>query len=116
MELDLSRPKRVFDLGCGTGYFLHICRLLGHEILGLDVDELPMFEEITRLLGVPRVISRIQCFTPLPDLRQRFDVVTAFLICFNQHKQHEVWGVPEWDFFLDYLAKYLTPADWSGSN
>lgn len=109
LELDLSRPKRVFDLGCGTGYFLHICRLLGHQIFGLDVDELPMFEEITRLLGVPRVISRIQCFTPLPDLRQRFDVVTAFLICFNQHKQHEVWGVPEWDFFLDDLAKHLTP-------
>ncbi len=109
LELDLSRPKRVLDLGCGTGYFLHICRLLGHDILGLDVDELPMFNEITRLLDIPRVISRIERFTSLPDLGQEFEVITAFLICFNRHKQGDVWGVPEWDFFLDDIAKHLNP-------
>jgi SAM-dependent methyltransferase len=109
LDLDLSRPKRLLDLGCGTGYFLHICRLLGHDVIGLDVDELPMFNEIIRLLGVPRVVSRIVRFTPLPDLGHKFDVITGFLVCFNQHKQHDVWDVAAWDFFLDDIARHLTP-------
>src|SRR5437867_12599674 len=83
IELDLTRPKRILDLGCGAGYFLHIAQLLGHKGLGLDVDYLPMFAEITRLLGVRRVISRIEPSTPLPDLGGRFDLITAFMICFN---------------------------------
>jgi len=109
IELDLTRPKRVLDLGCGAGYFLHIAQLLGHEGLGLDLDDLPMFAEITRLLGVRRVISRIEPLTPLPDLGGRFDLITAFMICFNNHKQPDLWDVPEWEFFLDDLAKYLAP-------
>ena len=109
IELDVARPKRVLDLGCGAGYFLHIAQLLGHTGLGLDVDYLPMFGEITRLLGVRRVISRIEPFTPLPHLGGKFDLITAFMICFNNHKQANLWGVPEWKFFLDDLSKYLTP-------
>ena len=107
IEVDLMRPKRILDLGCGTGYFLYIAKLLGHEGLGLDLDELPMFDDLTRLLDVRRVIWEIKAFDPLPDLG-KFDLITAFLICFNRHKQVDVWGVPEWNFFLDDLAKHLT--------
>lgn len=109
IELDLSRPKRILDLGCGAGYFLHIAQLLGHKGLGLDVDYLPMFAEITSLLGVRRVIRRIEAFDPLPDLGGKFDLITAFMICFNNHKQPSLWGAAEWDFFLDDLAKHLAP-------
>jgi SAM-dependent methyltransferase len=108
LEIDLMRPKRILDLGCGTGYFLYIAQLLGHQGLGLDLDELPMFGDLTRLLGVRRVIWEIKAFDPLPDALGRFDVITAFLICFNRHKQANVWGVPEWEFFLDDLGKHLT--------
>jgi SAM-dependent methyltransferase len=108
IELDLGRPKRILDLGCGAGYFLYIVQLLGHEGLGLDLDQLPMFGDLTSLLGVRRVIWQIKAFDPLPDLG-KFDLITAFLICFNRHKQANVWGVPEWEFFLDDLAKHLTP-------
>jgi SAM-dependent methyltransferase len=108
IEVDLMRSKRILDLGSGTGYFLYIAQLLGHEGLGLDLDELPMFGDLTRLLGVPRVIWEINAFDPLPDLG-KFDLITAFLVCFNRHKQADVWGVPEWEFFLDDLAKHLTP-------
>jgi SAM-dependent methyltransferase len=108
VELDLMRPKRILDLGCGAGYFLYIAQLLGHEGFGLDLDQLPMFRDITRLLGVRRVIRTIKAFDPLPDLG-KFDVITAFLICFNNHKQPDLWGVPEWEFFLNDLAKHLAP-------
>ena len=109
LELDLVRPKRILDLGCGAGYFLYIAQLLGHSGVGLDMDRLTMFGEITRLLGVRRVVQRIQAFRPLPNFGQKFDVITAFMICFNNHKMPGLWGVPEWEFFLDDLAKHLTP-------
>jgi SAM-dependent methyltransferase len=109
LELDLSRPKRILDLGCGAGYFLYIAQLLGHSGLGLDMDRVSMFREITRLLGVHRVVQRIDAFRPLPDLGQKFNFITAFMICFNDHKMPGLWQVPEWEFFLDDLAKHLTP-------
>jgi SAM-dependent methyltransferase len=109
LELDLARPKRILDLGCGAGYFLYIAQLLGHSGLGLDMDRLAMFREITRLLGVRRIVQRIEAFQPLPDFGQKFDLVTAFMICFNNHKMPNLWKVPEWEFFLDDLAKHLTP-------
>src|SRR6266567_4314070 len=87
IELDLARPKRILDLGCGAGYFLYIAQLLDHEGIGLDMENVAMFGEITRLLGVRRVIRRIQAFAPLPDHGARFDLITAFMICFNNHKQ-----------------------------
>jgi hypothetical protein len=31
------------------------------------------------------------------------------MICFNDHKMPGLWKVPEWEFFLDDLAKHLTP-------
>ena len=109
LELDLASPKRILDLGCGAGYFLHIAQLLGHSGVGLDMDRLPMFREMTRLLGVRRVVQRIQPFRPLPNFGQKFDLVTAFMVCFNNHKMPGLWGVPEWEFFLNNLAKHLKP-------
>ena len=108
IELDFARPKRILDLGCGAGYFLYIAQLLGHEGLGLDLNQIPMFGDLMHLLGVRRVIWQIKAFDPLPDLG-KFDLITAFLVCFNRHKQADVWGVPEWECFLNDLAKHLAP-------
>jgi SAM-dependent methyltransferase len=109
LELDLARPSQILDLGCGAGYFLYIAQLLGHSGVGLDMDRLPMFREITRLLDVRRVVQRIEAFRPLPNFGQKFDLITAFMICFNNHKMPGLWGVPEWEFFLNDLAKHLKP-------
>jgi len=108
LELDLSRPRRILDLGCGAGYFLYIAQLLGHSGIGLDIDRVSMFREVTRLLSVHRVVQRIDAFRPLPDLGQKFNLITAFMICFNDHKMPGLWQVPAWEFFLDDLAKHLT--------
>ncbi len=107
LELDFGPRRRVLDLGMGVGYFLWICRWLGHDVLGLDIDELPMFTDLSRALGVPRKVWRIAPFTPLPDLGARFDVVTAYMICFNNHHRPDVWGPEEWSFFLDDVASRM---------
>ena len=82
--LDRSPPLRILDLGCGAGYFLYICRLFGHEGLGLDTDEEPLFRGTTKLLNVRRVVSRIHPQVPLPDLGEKFDLVTAHRVCFHR--------------------------------
>jgi SAM-dependent methyltransferase len=109
LELDWGRRQSILDLGCGAGYFLYICQWLGHRTLGLDIDDVPMFDEMFRALGLQRVISRIEAFQPLPAFGRKFDLITAFMICFNGHKRPALWGPKEWTFFLDDLATRLKP-------
>ena len=109
LGLDYAPPSRILDLGCGTGYFLYINKLLGHEILGLDVDDFPMFRELTELLRIPRTIARVEAFQPLPKFDRKFDFITAHLICFNNHKSDRLWGPAEWDYFLSDVATHLAP-------
>jgi hypothetical protein len=55
------------------------------------------------------VIWRIQPYVRLPKFRQKFDLITAFMICFNGHKSPKLWGADEWKFFLDDLNTHLKP-------
>ncbi len=109
LDLDWGRRKRILDLGSGAGYFLFICKWLGHDVLGLDVDTVPMYGEMTQSLGVPRVVSRVEAFQPLPAFDHQFDLITAFMICFHGHKSPALWGPKEWKFFLDDLETRLKP-------
>ena len=43
--LDRTPPLRILDLGCGAGYFLYVCRFFGHEGIGVDTDEEPLFRD-----------------------------------------------------------------------
>jgi SAM-dependent methyltransferase len=109
LDLDLGPRQRILDIGSGAGYFLYICGLLGHDAVGIDLDISPMFTATTGLLGVQRSTCRVQAFVPLPDLGEKFDVITAHMICFNGHKSENLWGPREWGFFLDDLTRYLAP-------
>jgi SAM-dependent methyltransferase len=109
--LDFAPEKRVLDLGSGAGYFLHICKRLGHGVLGLDMYDpgAAWYGEMLQLLGVPRIIWRIDPFVPLPDLGPPFDYVCAFMICFNRHIYENAWKIEQWRFFLDDLWTHLNP-------
>jgi SAM-dependent methyltransferase len=110
LKLHRSEPKRVLDLGCGGGFFLFIARNLGHSVLGLDIEHVPLFTELLELFQVPRVVWRISAFEPLPDLGQKFDWITAFSTNFYlYHPTKERWGTAEWDFFLGDLGQHLAP-------
>ncbi|HEY0790151.1 MAG TPA: class I SAM-dependent methyltransferase [Chthoniobacterales bacterium] len=110
LHLDRATGKEILDLGSGAGYFLFTCQQLGHRGLGLDLPEPVYFGEMVALLGVERVIWRINPYEPLPELGRKFDLVTAFAICFNGHRSNQVWGPPEWEFFLrDLETRILKP-------
>jgi len=108
--LDRAPPLRVLDLGCGAGYFLYVCKLFGHDALGFDTDNEPLFRATMELLGVSRVIGRIERQTPLPNLHQTFDLVTAHRICFHRIgkvRDGVEWSRADWKFFIDDVRANL---------
>ena len=110
LKLQRSPPQDVLDLGCGGGFFLFILQHYGHRCLGLDIDEFPLFTDLTQLFGVPRKVWTIKAFEPLPDLGRKFDWITAFSTAFHgKGEQSWQWGVEEWKFFLDDLNRHLKP-------
>ncbi|MBV8898995.1 MAG: hypothetical protein JOY92_02645 [Verrucomicrobia bacterium] len=110
LHLDRGPARTILDLGSGAGYFLFTCKQLGHDGLGLDLPDPAYFGEMFDLLGLKRIIWRINPYQPLPDLGQKFDLVTAFAICFNGHNSDQVWGPAGWEFFLrDLETRFLRP-------
>jgi SAM-dependent methyltransferase len=113
--LDRSQPMRILDLGCGSGFFLYICKLFRHDIVGLDRDTNPMYRATTEFLGVPRVAFDIEPYVVLPDLGDPFDLVTAYRICFQRiagarRGAWREWSPGEWIFFLnDVRSRFLRP-------
>ena len=114
--LDRTSPLRILDLGCGAGYFLYVCRFFGHKGLGLDTDEEPLFRGTTELLNVHRVVSRIHPQVPLPDLGEKFDLITAHRVCFHRlarasNGEWDEWASADWKFFInDIRTRFLKPA------
>jgi SAM-dependent methyltransferase len=113
--LDRSPPLRILDLGCGAGYFLYVCGTFGHEGLGLDTDNEPLFRATTELLKVRRIIWRIEPGVSLPDLDRRFDLVAAHRVCFHRlgrrpDGQPNEWTPDNWKFFInDIRTRFLEP-------
>ena len=113
--LNRAPPLHILDLGCGAGYFLYLCRLFGHEGLGLDTDEELFFRGTTQLLGVRRIVARIHPQTPLPDLEKKFDLVTGHRVCFHRIERDEngvwkEWTAADWEFFIhDIRTRFLKP-------
>jgi SAM-dependent methyltransferase len=100
---------RILDIGSGSGYFLHVLKCLGHNVLGMDIDTEPVFRETFALLKLPRVIHRIEPFQPLPDIGAKFDIITGHMTCFNRRADGSHWGREEWEYFLNDLQSHLQP-------
>ena len=107
------RHLRVLDLGSGGGYFLFVCRQLGHEGVGLDVPEPTMYGEMFARFGLRRVVQPVTAQQKLPEellADGSFDLVTAFSIEFNKHAPWGLWTAADWDFLLgDLRDRFVKP-------
>jgi SAM-dependent methyltransferase len=111
LGLVLNPPRDVLDLGCGAGYFLFAVKQLGARVLGVDLDGDPIFNDMVRLLGIERVSFAVTRRVKLPEFGGRkFDLVTAWMICFNNYDRPDtIWVAQDWNFLLDDLSERLTP-------
>ena len=77
----------------------------------MDLDENPLYREMIALLGLNRVVGRIDPFVALPKLEGEFDLVTAHCICFQKlpsvDGQWREWGADAWRAFLNEVRGQL---------
>lgn len=116
--LHTQQRLRILDIGTGPGYFIAIARSLGHECMGLECPESqlsPLEREVyARLLDslhCRSAVARhlIEPFKPLPEKYTGFDLITAFMVCFNSHHTEAAWGLAEWKFFIENAQTCLRP-------
>ena len=111
LKLHRAPPQEVLDIGCGGGFFLFILKQFGHSCLGLDTDEFPPFRRTDPASRCfPAKFGRSALSNRCPISGRKFDWITAFSPAFQGiHTQDWRWGAPEWEFFLDDLARHLKP-------
>ena len=110
LETIRKNKKNILDIGTGAGYFPFICNELNHSGFCLDVPDNDLYDQLTDSLGLIKFKRYIKCFEPIKlktDIR--FDLITAYMICFNNHKQKDLWHVEEWDWFIKHLFTRLQP-------
>lgn len=49
----------------------------------------------------------IERYAPISTAHRNRDVITAFWIGFNRHRQPDEWGAPEWRFFVEDALSHL---------
>jgi len=101
--LDCAPKQSILDLGCGTGYFLYVCRHFGHDVMGIDLPGNGLFDAWVSFLKIPRVLFRILPYAPLPPSDGPFDLITAISPTF-----HKRWTEAEWKFFLSDVHSRLS--------
>lgn len=103
LGLNRAQPQNILDIGAGFGYFPYVAKFYGHNVIGIDLPGDTLFNKASDYLNIDRRDHRIDSNTPMPSYGVKFDLITAFQICFNGHIEGEVWGEDEWAFFLNDL-------------
>jgi len=103
----LPAGRKFLDIGSGGGFFLVVCRHLGHQVQGLDIGTWPIFNDLIEFFGIDRIEHRIKPGVQLPNFGQRFDVVTAFMTGFDKTADGMPWDEEQWIPFLTDLRQYV---------
>ena len=109
LNVHKQKNLNILDIGTGAGYFPFVCKYYGHTVKSMDLDIIPMFNELTDILDVNRTVFEIEEYKKLPEFDIKFDLITAFGVCFNNHLQTKfykeekakVWDIEEWKFFIN---------------
>jgi SAM-dependent methyltransferase len=93
-HIPIPEGKRLLDVGCGGGYFLRICQMLGATVQGVEPS--PIAAAQARAQGFQVFTGMLDDF----DTHERFDIITA-----NQVLEH----VPDPVATLAKMKSLLAP-------
>ena len=100
----LISPKKnseVLDIGTGMGSLHYIFSYNNHKVCSFDIgDCADLFNKSCKVLGVQKEDFTIKKYASLLRFGKKFDIINASLICFNNHKQADLWLRDEWLYFL----------------
>ena len=106
---DGATPRKILDIGAGTGYFLSVCRHQGHDVRGLDLAGEPLYDACFDFFDLPRTVHCVEPHQRLPDPDERLDLVTAFMTCFNRYSDERSWGADPWRALLRDIRNRMQP-------
>ena len=115
LQIQNSNPLTILDLGTGTGLFPFVCRVCGHAAGGLDLPgelmrspEREIFTMMPAAFDVAVKRFPIRAFTRIEGIGT-YDLITGFLINFNNHHRSDEWGRAQWQYFVSDLRTHLNP-------
>lgn len=108
LGLHKSPPLSILDMGAGAGFFLYLCKLHGHQVMGFDATDTVFYQEMHAALDIQCPPLRILPKTPLPSFGKKFDLISSFAVCFHKIPTG-VWSQEDWRFFCtDLLDNHCT--------
>lgn len=105
LGLQNSKPIRILDIGSGAGFFCWLCKQYGHEVHGLDVPGIEIFDYLTSAFTIPRTTFYIEPEVPMPKPDYAFDLIVSFAICFHELQNNNRWDRNHWLYFLEDIKK-----------
>ncbi len=98
--LEGKRPVRILDIGCGFGYFVRCCNVLGHDAMGLEVDD-ALAREACLILQAPTVHQPLVAQQGLPQRLTSFDLITLYRV------EAYGWMLNDYAYLMRDLIKRL---------
>ena len=106
-HMNPTKGGRVFEIGCGCCYLLHMCRQQGCEVKAVDVqlEYFAVYRTMRRILGLELFVSefRVEAFRPIP-FGALYDRIVATAIVFDYE-----WGVAEHLYFVEDCLRNMKP-------
>lgn len=105
-QLNLHKKNNlsILDLGTGAGYFPYICNFYGNYAECLDIEGNEFYDHSTDALSLIKYHHEIVYNKKLP-IDKKYDLICAYMICFNGHKTKAIWGIHEWSIFLKNILE-----------
>lgn len=111
LKLDKCRNKTVLDIGCGAGWFLYVCKLLGHKSIGIDKIDYSdsghhsACTQAYKMFGYAVYDRLVYPLKPINLDNNKFDIIVSNRSFFPTRPT--VWKKEEWQFLFKDIKDNL---------